>query len=550
MPRGRKGTPQDSIESILLAMSRQGDVDPDTLAHYLDRLDEEWTSGARDKVFQLLRTSDMQAHSAASLILSELATEFDLEDLENVITDPTVGDLAKLALAPVLKELDSPLADEGIIDYLNDPESAMLQMQLRLLDLVGQSEVGVESILEDVLSMPVERRLGFISWLGGSQDPRATKLLIPLLENPSSKVVLATIEALEQLGSAAAEESLPALNYLLANSSNRQVKQQARVTLGRLTMQSPPGFQSESAQELPLHEARVSFIDGAGAQMIMLAWCRADGLLKGVNLLYQDEWGIKDCYGTDEMPQERWNELVGNMDEQGFISFNVPLSYCRALIAEARQQNKRARHKLPVAYSVWRPLIEAGEPDEDAPLTMLEPLLYDEEIGQQAERGAELYKLPEFEPWLFEPFSNLHPYLTDYLTAEALLTREEMLGRKSKKTSKQQEAQKRERETLVDVILTKGVDTRWRLLYDTRLRRQAALFQLVGRSEEADLVSAVAATLHPDSGVPTAQQAFLRALVHRSLERGMIRMMAEMLENASLNASPLKYFNDFDNDRD
>ncbi len=549
MPRGRKGTPQDSIESILLAMSRRSDVDPDTLSHYLDRLDEEWTSGAREKVLHLLRTSDMQAHSAAALILSELATDFDLEELEDFVADPAVGDLAKLSLAPVLKELDSELADDGIIDYLNDPETAMLQMQLRLLELVGQSELGVESILEDVLSMPVERRMGFIGWLGSSQDPRAAKLLIPLLENQSTKVVLAAMEGLEQLGAAAAEESLPALNYLLANNSNRQVKQQARVILGRLTMQAPPGLSLDATPELSLHEARVSFIDGAGAQMVMLAWRKSDGLLKGVNLLCQDEWGVKDCYGTDEMPVERWQELVGSMDEQGFISFNVPLDYCRAVIAEARQQNKRARHKIPVAYAVWRPLIEASSPAaKDAPptLTMLEPQVYDESLGQLAARGDELYKLPEFDPWLFEPFANLHPYINTYLGSDALPTNVLAPGRKRKSSSKKLETQKREREALVDTVLEKAVDTRWRLLYDTRLRRQAALFQLVGRTEEADLISAVAATLHPDSGVPSQNQAFLRALVHRSLERGLIHVMAEMLEHASLQSSPLNLFHDGD----
>jgi hypothetical protein len=544
MPRGRKGTPQDSIDSILLAMSRRSDIDPDTLSHYLDRLDEEWASGAREKVLHLLRTTDSSAHSAAALILSELATDFDLEELEEFVTDPTVGDLAKLSLAPVLKDLDSDLADEGIIDYLNDPESAMLQMQLRLLDLVGQSELGVEAILEDVLAMPMERRMGFIGWLGGSQDPRAARLLIPLLENQATKVALAAMDALEQLGAAASEESIPALNYLLANSSNRQIKQQARAVLGRLTMLTPPGAGPESLAELPLHEARVSFIDGAGAQMIMLSWRKPDGLLKGVNLLYQDEWGIKDCYGTDEMASDHWQELVGSMDEQGFISFEVPLDYCRALIAEARQQNKRSRHKLPVAYAVWRPLIEASAPapkGSTAFVTMREPLQLDDELMRLVARGDELYKLPEFEPWLFEPFASLQPYIHDYLNLGPL---PEHVGRRRKGTSKQVEGHKREREALVDRALDKIIDTRWRLLYDTRLRRQAALFQLIGRDEEAEIISAVAAALHPDSGVPLQQQPFLRALIHRSLERGLIHMMAEMLESASLRSSPLNFFDD------
>ena len=185
MSRGRKGPPQENIDSILLSMSRRMDIDPVTLSHYFDRLDEEWTHGARDKVLHLLRTNDHTVQTAAVQILSELATDFDLEELEDFVADPTVGDLTKLTLVPVLNELGSEMADEGILDYLNDPEAAMLQMQIRLLDLMGQSELGVESVLEDVLTMPLDRRLGFINWLGNSQDPRATKLLLPLLENQS-----------------------------------------------------------------------------------------------------------------------------------------------------------------------------------------------------------------------------------------------------------------------------------------------------------------------------------------------------------------------------
>src|SRR5690349_25103562 len=36
MPQGRKGPPQESIDSILLAMSRRDDIDPTTFSHYLD----------------------------------------------------------------------------------------------------------------------------------------------------------------------------------------------------------------------------------------------------------------------------------------------------------------------------------------------------------------------------------------------------------------------------------------------------------------------------------------------------------------------------------
>ena len=542
MPRGRKGPPQENIDSILLAMSRRMDIDSDTLSHYFDRLDEEWTDGARDKVLHLLRTNDLTAQSAAVQILSELATDFDLEELEDFVADPTVGDLAKLTLVPVLNELGSEMADEGIIDYLNDPEAAMLQMQMRLLDLMGQSELGVESVLEDVLNMPLDRRLGFINWLGNSQDPRATKLLLPLLENQSSKIVTATIDALEQLGPVAAYQSIPALNYLLTNTSNRQLKQHARATLGRLTMYLAPGQEVAPAeqfiqkQEL-LHEARVSFIDGSGTQMIMLAWKRSDGLLKGVNVLYQDTWGIKDCYGNDEMEAESWSELVESMEEQGFGSYKVTLDYCRALIADARAMNKRTRHKLPVAYAIWRPFIEGNESSSKNDSTakiVLKPVVFTPDLSQLAKRGDELLDLQEFETWTFEPFESIKPYVNSYIEASGTVN--------SPRARKRRGGLKANQEAIVSDVLEKVVDDKWRLLYESRLRRQGALFQYVGRKDDALLVSAVAAALHPDSGLAPNEQSFLRAFMHRSLSNGLLRIMAEALEGGPFGSFPFGPF--------
>lgn len=548
MSRGRKGPPQENIDSILLAMSRRMDIDPVTLSHYFDRLDEEWTHGARDKVLHLLRTNDRTAQTAAVQILSELATDFDLEELEDFVADPTVGDLAKLTLVPVLNELGSEMADEGILDYLNDPEAAMLQMQIRLLDLMGQSEIGVEAVLEDVLTMPMDRRLGFINWLGNSQDPRAVKLLLPLLENQSSKIVTATIDALEQLAPVAASQSIPALNYLLTNTSNRQLKQHARATLERLTMYLTPDQEVVPAEEyLPkqelLHEARVSFIDGSGTQMVMIAWKGSNDLLKGVHVLYQDTWGIKDCYGTDEMEPESWSELVESMEEEGLGSYVVTLDYCRALIADARAINKRTKHKLPVAYAIWRPLIEGNESSSKNSSTakiMLEPVAFTPDLLQLAKRGDELLNLQEFETWTFEPFESIKPYVNSYVEASGKIN--------SSRLRKQREELKANLEKIVSDVLEKVVDDKWRLLYASRLRRQGALLQQIGREDDVQLVSAVSSALHPDSGLAPSEQSFLRTFMHRSLSNGLLRLIADSFQDGpfgSFQSGPFTEKDDF-----
>ncbi|TMC20043.1 MAG: HEAT repeat domain-containing protein [Chloroflexi bacterium] len=553
MPRGRKGPPQESVDSILLAISRRDDIDADTLSHYFDRLDEEWTGGAREKVLHLLRTNDQSAHAAAILILAELATDLDLETLEDFVTDPTVSDVAKLSLSPVLKELGSEMADDGIIEYLNDPAGAMHAMQTRLLELVGQSEMGVESVLEDVAAMPVERRLAFVYWLGGSNDPRAAHLLIPLLENPSSKVAVAAIEALEHLGQIAATQAIPALNHLIATTSNRTLKQNARAVLGRLTMLSAPGAEDAAMAEareapLPSYKARVSFIDGSGTQLIMLSWQRPDGLLKGVNVLFQDQWGIKDCYGLDEMEVRRWEDLITDLQEQGFMSFQTPFEYARTLVVEARALNRRTRRKLPVAYSIWRPLIEAVKPEQKEARTfptILEPQPLDEQVIALAQHGADLYHLSEFTSWLYQPTSDIDPYTTRYWSTYTVFEGSSSKRGRTKKGKQKEQNQQNQQNILEDLIseaISNLLNDKWRTLYETRLRRLAAFFLATDREQEVALMRAVAAVLQAGSSVPLQEQAFVRAMMRISIENGPLRMMIEALGSGDLGPFPFNIF--------
>jgi hypothetical protein len=545
MSRGRKGSPQESVDSILLAISRNEDIDENTMSRYLDRLDEEWADGAREKVLRLLRSNDAMAQSAAVHILSELATDFDLEGLEDFVADPTVSDMSKLSLSPILKELGSEMADDGIIEYLNDPAGAIRQMQLRLLEIVGQSEMGVETILDDVVSMPVDRRLGFIHWLGNSNDPRAVSLLIPLLVHQTGKVVMEVIDALEQLGPIPVNHTIPALNHFIATTSNRELKQHARAVLGRLTMQSMLGVEDAALMEarryqLPIHEARVSSIDGSGTQLVMLAWVRPDGLIKGINVLSQYQKGIKDCYGVDEMDAEHWQSLVGDLNEQGFSSFTVSFEYARALVLEARAYNKRSRAKLPIAYAIWRPLIEGLLPAKKftSPYpTILQPLALDSATQALAQQGDKLYELNEFLSWMYEPIERIEPYITRHLAAHDVFDTYFVHKSKSEGHRHQKQLMK-----LVDEAVGSLIDEKWRSLYEERLRRQAALFQVIGREKEVALIRAVAAQLHPASGVPIQEQAFPRALISFSIEQGPLRLMVESLRSGDMGTFPPEFF--------
>jgi len=244
---------------------------------------------------------------------------------------------------------------------------------------------------------------------------------------------------------------------------------------------------------------------------------------------------------------QRWDDLVDDLDEQGFGSFEVPFAYGQALVAEARALSKRTRHKLPIAYSIWRPLIESSEePDKKEIATILEPQPFDDEILALAKRGDEVYQMPEFLSWIYEPPERIEPYMSRYWAAYNILetssTGKRPRSKSARKTKQKDLDQKLMLEALITEALTDLADDRWRLLYETRLRRQAALLRFAGRDADVNLLSAVATVLHPNSQIPIIEQSFPRALMRISIEQGPLRMMVESLGTGDFSSMPIDLF--------
>jgi hypothetical protein len=319
-------------------------------------------------------------------------------------------------------------------------------------------------------------------------------------------------------------------------------------------MQTVPGVAeavlTDTRIPLPAYKARVSFLDGSGTQLIMLSWQRSDGLLKGVNVLFQDQWGIKDCYGLDEMEVQRWEELVHDLETQGFISFQTPFAYALSLVMEARVLNRRTRRKLPIAYAIWRPFIEAELSVEDRSNTIptvLDPLLLDDETIALAQHGAELYNFPEFMSWLYQATEGIEPFITRYWSAQTIfdtLPEKRTRGRKGKAKPRnlQDHASQARLDELINEAIDALIDDKWRLLYEGRLRRQAAFFLSADRKQEVQLIRAIAAVLHPDSSVPVREQAFPRAMLRASIEQGPLRMMVEAIGTSNFGSLPINLF--------
>lgn len=537
MSQGHNGASQESVDNILLVLSQQDIIDSDQMARYMKRLNEEWVEGgAREQVLHLLQSNEGRSQAVAIRVLTKLATDADLECLEDFVTDPTISDMPKLSLALILKSLDSEMADDGLLEYLNDGTGAIRQMQSHLLELAGKNMLGIETILNDFRNMSEERQLGFITWLGHSGDPRAASILVPLLDLTGSKLVTAVIEALEELGGLVVTDTLPALRRFIGFTYNLQLKDLARATIQRLTVQLmlEPEMMDRRASFYE-HEARVSPLDSLGNQLVMLSWLRPDRMLQGINLLINASSGLRDCYSLDEVSDEQWNSLVQDFQAHGYNSCKVSFDYARALAMEAYGQKKRVRGNLPLTYSLWRPQIERNDSREKkkkliVSLVAVKQMPLPTLNSSYAISGGELLELPEFATWFYDPLDRIVPYITRYMAMFPQKINIAQLERLQLSRA-QEEKLAQSLERLVEEALENLIDTEWRLVYESLLRRQAAFFQQTDRDDVAQVIQNVAAALHPESSLPLQQQSFPQALLRLSIKHGPLRLMLEALRS-------------------
>ena len=169
------------------------------------------------------------------------------------------------------------------------------------------------------------------------------------------------------------------------------------------------------------------------------------------------------------------------------------------------------------------------------------------EVSQLAANGHMLYQFSEFSSWLYEPLDALGPYIDRYWSNRNIFENSGK-GQRGRAHSSRKGSKERKSKVSLEEIITEALNAlitdEWRLLYESRLRRQGMLFQFAGRKADAELVRGVAAALHPSSGIAPTDQPFLFAMMGLSIEQGPLRAMMEALEAGEFGPVPIDLFPD------
>lgn len=358
----------------------------------------------------------------------------------------------------------------------------------------------LETLLRQSLSV-VET---FIADMTATADYRAVAVLAPLLHSIEEAVVLAVISALGELGSPAAR---PALAERVEYDQRLVVRRAAAQVLDRLTDDSADLIEEI---DLPLQSAYLTIVDGAGAQMALIARQWGDRDVASFHVIFDETQGIQEAFGVPSQAPLEFVDMLDDLEDDGLTPVEVPLSQIRADISHAYQRTLEEHGRVSVTFAAWESFV-AGDDPRDIPSVDIP--------GVDLRTGFEVFTecqhlldLDEFGTWYFEP-------------DEISRAIDELRRLQRRRGESDYEGQ------LVGLIrktLSGLVKPEHRELFRRRLERQAPLLmRIYDDPVHARRTLAAAAGLAGDAGIPVTEHPLLQEMLVRSLEDSLGRPLID-----------------------
>jgi hypothetical protein len=353
----------------------------------------------------------------------------------------------------------------------------------------------LEEVLEYLLVLPSERRQAVTTRIAAAIGIRAGLLLHAVLhiDDPATqRLALTELPRLRDPGAAGP------IARLARTARDAGIRAEAEAASRRLRLR--PVEDAAAVQPLtlpPVEAVTITSIDGDGGQVVIVVRRLAEGVFAMVDVLYKDNWGIKDSFGASRASVDRAEFIIESLEMEDIATVDSDLAGARGVIALAIEDNAATGHPIPPAFELWEPLLhETYPPADDEPVATTElddtPFAGRQDLVRAS--GA-LADHPFFESWGFERADIV---LALFTTPPP--------GRSGRLGDRQYKP-------LIEHLVTPEV----RETFRRRLRRQAWLLEQNGDTPARDLALATAAHLATALPADLSRLPFLRALVDRSI---------------------------------
>lgn len=344
--------------------------------------------------------------------------------------------------------------------------------------------------------LPDERRARIVFEIARGSEGKAQWLLHSVLHMDAPAAQQAALDELTRLrlpGTAAA------VRRLSRTTTNEDTRSEAEASLRRLRLQVVGSDSSQDSLPFPpVQRALATQLDGDGGQMVLVFRELSESVYLTAHFFHNDSWGIKDCYGRSWVPADQLEATIASFDESELDLVDVDLEAVRGILQAALDVNAATGHPLPPAFELWEPFIHDSyppEPDETVESVELDDSPYADRTNLARSAG-DLFEHPYFDYWFF-----------DFEDTARAMARVATPGGEQLTASQYS--------SLIEQLAEPELRRKLR----SRLARQAYLFERTEETRERDLALAASASLANDEQSDLGKNAFLHAMVDRSVSR-------------------------------
>ena len=482
--------------SALLARFRDGLVRGELTVVEFDEIVgrlELLADQALPRLSEMLASADGDDRRAAVILLRELEDPRAVRPLRRALSKPEYSDEEKLAILRALDDLGETVDAVTLDRAISDPEALTARLVKGLLDEIESCEQ-VESFLGIIGDGPPAMQAQHIrDVLLPLADRRLLPLLTAMLHSEHDNVVMAAVDAIEQLKEPA---TIPFLEERGRYDPAPLVRHAAGNAALRLQVRfaDKPSRPWMTPPSEPVVRCMLSTIDGNGGQVILLARQLPNGNWRILSTVFDDHEGISDGFSI-VADEDELEFMMATFDACDFV--DISLERCRVEASHAEQVTLDARRRLPLGYAIWRSLLEGEDPRGlvEFPLPVLDPVPEPSFLAT----CDELISLDEFSFWFFNP-DEVDDFVGRYL---------ELLG------PDEEWPEGEAYDALLRQALETVVDDEYRRLLPARLRRQAWLLAQLYEDEEVPLWALAAASGIEDGTI--AEHPLLRSMMELSL---------------------------------
>jgi hypothetical protein len=462
-------------------------------------------------VRKLEETDDDGALARLAFLVEYLDHEAFVEPLVDLLLSRRKSDRAKAALLAALQAYNVDTSDPLFDDIFDRPGVALAHSASRLVDEAEAAEESPVRFLESFFGYSRAHKLTIVAELGKLEDRRAVRYLELLGEHEDAEIAMLAVDT---LGRVRDGRAVAALARLAARQAEPVRRARAERSLRRLAFAGLPVAEMRRRAMLPsrlgaLYKVHVSRFDSQGGRALWFARRRReDGpSLTAVCLLIDDEYGLKDGFGYDEIERADYESLLRKARKEESL-VETDFRYAVTLLRDALARNQAGDNPYPPHFLLLRRFFEATDltPARYEPVfpELDETTLLDD-LACLAETGS-LLDRDEFEGWLVAT-----ERVYDYADEVRGLADE---GTRRRFVRRSLDISQRFFEELVRPELPR---------YRGRLRAAADLLRRAG-NRRRDVRLALVAAAHIDAAierrarVPITDQPFVHRLIFESLD--------------------------------